>query len=274
MHLPQDHQQPADLLPSAPSGQPAAQPGVALRPQTWAGGPPSNVGASNPSIGKPPLGRDPKSRARSRDYLKQCLQEITYLTSSVAVNPLPNRPLLSIPASASAPNLPLALPNLPSFVHDSQPPSQHIPHHPATHPAPAAQAQQPPPNNSPSAPLISTFNGRPRKTVPDVGKDLASNTVPSSITPPILRVDEAHESLPTSEGIEAKNEDSTPSVLPPTTEQKSFDSPVTNRGIALGDASHLTAIFRPDDAGEWKKQLEAAHIKAQQGELITTSTLA
>ncbi|KAJ9096739.1 hypothetical protein QFC21_005009 [Naganishia friedmannii] len=50
--------------------------------------------------------RDPKSRARSRDYLKQCLQEISYLTSPAAMNPLPNRlPLtLTVPTSTSDPS--------------------------------------------------------------------------------------------------------------------------------------------------------------------------
>ncbi|BGP28192.1 striatin-related protein [Rhodotorula toruloides] len=32
--------------------------------------------------------RDPRGKARSREYLKQCLQEITYLTSSTTLNPL------------------------------------------------------------------------------------------------------------------------------------------------------------------------------------------
>lgn len=57
--------------------------------------------ASAPSAGaalnKAPTTRDPKSRARSREYLKQCLQEISYLTSPQAMNPLPNRPLISNP---------------------------------------------------------------------------------------------------------------------------------------------------------------------------------
>ncbi len=98
------------------------------------------------SMGKPPPGRDPKSRARSRDFLKQyvpslflsddcgariryrCLQEVSYLTSPQAMNPLPNRPLL-----ANA-NLPLQLPNVPPFEQ-------------------------------------TAFNGRPRKVMPDVGKE-------------------------------------------------------------------------------------------------------
>lgn len=35
--------------------------------------------------------KDPKARAKSREYLKQCLQEISYLTSASSLNPLPDR---------------------------------------------------------------------------------------------------------------------------------------------------------------------------------------
>ena len=99
------------------------------------------------TMGKPPPGRDPKSRARSRDFLKQyvprfsstpvppetrcrCLQEVSYLTSPQAMNPLPNRPLLANS------NLPLQLPNVPPFEQ-------------------------------------MAFNGRPRKAMPEVGKDFS-----------------------------------------------------------------------------------------------------
>ncbi|SPO35650.1 related to STRIATIN [Pseudozyma flocculosa] len=41
----------------------------------------------------------PQSRAKSRDYLKQCLQEISYLTSASTLNPLPDR---GVAASANA----------------------------------------------------------------------------------------------------------------------------------------------------------------------------
>ncbi|KAI3485062.1 hypothetical protein L1887_51735 [Cichorium endivia] len=44
--------------------------------------------------------KDPKSRAKSREYLKQCLQEISYLTSASTLNPLPDRGI----ASGSAAN--------------------------------------------------------------------------------------------------------------------------------------------------------------------------
>ena len=39
--------------------------------------------------------KDPRSRAKSRDYLKQCLQEISYLTSASTLNPLPDRGVAS-----------------------------------------------------------------------------------------------------------------------------------------------------------------------------------
>jgi len=68
-------------------------------PRVSSGGPPAVTSApsSVAALGKAPTTRDPKSRARSREYLKQCLQEISYLTSPQAMNPLPNRPLISNP---------------------------------------------------------------------------------------------------------------------------------------------------------------------------------
>jgi len=57
-------------LPSLPNGTAS---GNASRPHTWGtsnwplnGAPPTAANST-----KPPLGRDPKSRARSRDYIKQ-----------------------------------------------------------------------------------------------------------------------------------------------------------------------------------------------------------
>lgn len=58
----------------------------------------------------------------------RCIQEVSYLTSPQAMNPLPNRPLLN-----NGP-LPLSLPNVPSFEH-------------------------------------MAYNGRPRKVMPEAGKD-------------------------------------------------------------------------------------------------------
>ncbi|KZT56509.1 WD40 repeat-like protein [Calocera cornea HHB12733] len=59
----------------------------------------ANLNLAN--LGGPPPGKDPKSRARSREYLKACLQEVNYLTSASALNPLPNRAL--VPAAIPPP---------------------------------------------------------------------------------------------------------------------------------------------------------------------------
>ncbi|KAH7097545.1 WD40 repeat-like protein [Auriculariales sp. MPI-PUGE-AT-0066] len=128
---------------------------------------------------KPPPGRDPKSRARSREYLKQCLQEVTYLTSPQALNPLPNRPLV---ANSS---LAVTLPNVPSFE------QQHA------------------------------FNGRPRKTVPDVAGNGAS-----------LAGDRGG-------GLQSTQ------ILPPQEEHREKESEES-------EPQQLTAIFRPDE--DWRAQ--------------------
>ncbi|GAA6043290.1 hypothetical protein JCM8097_003038 [Rhodosporidiobolus ruineniae] len=53
--------------------------------------------------------RDPRGKARSREYLKQCLQEITYLTSSTTLNPLSSY-------SYAAPSVPRPHKSLPDTV--------------------------------------------------------------------------------------------------------------------------------------------------------------
>jgi striatin 1/3/4 len=54
------------------------------------------------NLAAPP--RDPKARARSREYLKQCLQEIGYLTSPGVLNPLPSRAPVSVDETSSNPD--------------------------------------------------------------------------------------------------------------------------------------------------------------------------
>ncbi|KAJ9473955.1 F-box protein MET30 [Pseudozyma hubeiensis] len=53
--------------------------------------------------------KDPKSRAKSREYLKQCLQEISYLTSASTLNPLPDRGIASGSSVNGANNMQSAL---------------------------------------------------------------------------------------------------------------------------------------------------------------------
>ncbi|UZJ57434.1 hypothetical protein CBS101457_006754 [Exobasidium rhododendri] len=50
--------------------------------------------------------KDPKARAKSREYLKQCLQEISYLTSASSLNPLPDRAASGVVGGAIGPARP------------------------------------------------------------------------------------------------------------------------------------------------------------------------
>ncbi|KAF8574175.1 WD40 repeat-like protein [Ramaria rubella] len=235
-------------LGSMPNGAPPS----GGRPQTWGGvsSAPTNP-AALAGIGKPPPGRDPRSRQRSKDYLKQCLQEITYLTSTQALNPLPNRPLLSNSS------LPVSIPNLPPFDQ-------------------------------------SAYNGRPRKVVPDTGnlpiagpglmgknppetnKDFPSmngtnlSTAPPSATiaAPVQldRGAASHQQpppplpqhLPPQEAHQIQ-------LLPQQLQDDKTPDRLESEQVPLSDnePSQLTAIFRPDEAGEWREQLKAMRQASQ-----------
>ncbi|KAF5386585.1 hypothetical protein D9615_001703 [Tricholomella constricta] len=216
------------------NGAPAV--GSLGRPGSWGGanwpnGPP---GGTAPGVGKPPLGRDPKSRARSRDYLKQCLQEISYLTSPQAMNPLPNRPLLNNSS------IPLSLPNVPSF--------DQIAYH------------------------------RPRKVLPEAGKDFpllnghpissGAPSAPISSGGPLLeRNNPLAQSGQTPQqstmlALQSNPLQTQPSPAPSQTE-KDKDREMEGR--------QLTAIFRPDDAGEWKEKLRLSHEASEQARLVRES---
>ncbi|KAG9122143.1 hypothetical protein FRC07_001604 [Ceratobasidium sp. 392] len=262
-------------------------------------------------------GRDPKSRARSKDYLKQCLQEVNYLTSPQAVNPLPNRPLVSL-----GPTSTLVGSNAQNM---GQQDNQHQPQagtqQPQSHPQHLSQHQPitvalP---NLPPFPSITAmneqnqqggntdtigFNGRPRKLVPEVGKDfpvlnggLEPSLMPASAgvsrdAPADSRDDKSgldpaqqssHESvdqsapqdeeplapIPLDEpepGHEERGSEPQPQASDALEEQE-LSNQTTQRDSGVGgmfssDRNLVTAIFRPDDQGEWKRKLQEAHDEA------------
>lgn len=205
------------------------------RTSTWAGPSTSSWMSSNgPSstaaIGKPSLGRDPKSRARSRDYLKQCLQEIQYLTSPQALNPLPSRQLVTNPT------LPVSLPNVPSFDQMG-------------------------------------YNARPRKLMPDVGKDFSllnnMNVIsapnpaagPSSTGPQVTALERG----PGMVSLPSQQQQQQHSPLQYQSQSQSNQSATLQSGQtsdaekdkedAILDSHSRTSIFRPNDKGEWREKL-------------------
>lgn len=207
-HLPADVPLPGEQRLSIGGEPPAAPNGVApatTRTQAWKDNW-SNTGSGGAALAKvPPPARDPRARARSRDYLKQCLLEVSYLTSPQAMNPLPNRPIVS---NGSIP----ALPNLPAF--------------------------------EPNA-----LNSRPRKVVPDggAGKEFPPLNGASGQQQTGLTQQQAHGGEP---GKVDELSDGTQSLL-------SARSAPSAGGQE--EPAQLTAIFRPDDAGEWKEKLRLAN---------------
>lgn len=239
---------PNGIIPPNPNAQPDL-----ARPQTWAGnawapspaavnGTGISPAASAALLGKPPPGRDPKSRARSREYLKQCLLEVSYLTSPQALNPLPNRPIVN--ATHPPPSsLPVSLPNLPSF-------------------------------GDPVA-----YNGRPRKLVPEVGKDfpnLNGVTPPPNVGIAVLQSDKDKDPYQTREQDKDKSSadiriiDSTELLASSFTTNGIQDSEGTSRPTPLESGAGedpLTAVFRPD--GSWRIRLRASNeaaMRAGKGE--------
>jgi striatin 1/3/4 len=147
----------------------------------------------------------------------RCLQEVSYLTSPQALNPLPNRPLVSG-------NLPLALPNLPAFE------------------------QMP-------------YNGRPRKVMPDVGKDYPAMNggglgAPMTGSAPGQGLSNG-QGGPSMERMQGMSPMQTLQPSPSPSDATSASSAPQQ----AGEPSQLTAIFRPDDG--WREQLRIARENAE-----------
>ncbi|CAK5264863.1 unnamed protein product [Mycena citricolor] len=226
---------------------------IAQRPNswsssTWLNGP---TGGTIAGLGKPPPGRDPKSRARSRDYLKQCLQEISYLTSPQAMNPLPNRTLLNNGG------MPLAIPNAPPFEQ-------------------------------------MAYNGRPRKLLPDGSKDfpilngnMSLMSGPSSAPAGSgNQLSNLERSNPLGSGMiplqhvqqqqqhhqqqhQQQQQHQPPPMLMPQHNTQPPPLPISSNDRDREvdpEPRQVTAIFRPDDAGEWRERLRQSH-EAEQARL-------
>ncbi|KAF8636628.1 hypothetical protein AX17_003437 [Amanita inopinata Kibby_2008] len=198
-----------------PSGRPGSWGSI-----NWANGP---GGGTVAGLGKPPPGRDPKSRARSRDYLKQCLQEISYLTSPQAMNPLPNRPLLNNPSMS------LSLPNVPSFEQ-------------------------------------MAYNGRPRKVLPEASKEFSMMngiaSIPGSSPAPLTTGSQLSLLERSATGLlQPPSLGQPPQLAPgPLPQSSPFSQNEKEKDTEL-ENRQLTAIFRPDEAGDWKEKLRSEQAK-------------
>ncbi|CAL1703983.1 unnamed protein product [Somion occarium] len=215
--------------------------GAASKQQTWSTTWSGATGLMPGTLGKPALGRDPKSRARSRDYLKQCLQEISYLTSPQAMNPLPNRPLLSNSS------LPVALPNVPSF--DQM----------AFNGRPTKRLQ----DVGKEFPLV---NGMSVLSNTASSSSIAQHERPSSIGPSATSGQQQQQS---SEGLtqppqEQQQHQPQLGQLPPAPDSVGQQAEA-KREEDESEKQRLTAIFRPDE--DFKEKLRLSHEAADRARL-------
>ena len=161
----------------------------------------------------------------------RCLQEIQYLTSPQALNPLPSRQLVSNPS------LPVTLPNVPSFDQMG-------------------------------------YNTRPRKLMPEAGKDFpllnnmnvistpASAAGPSSTAPQGSNLDRGPGivSLPSQQGPLSQYQSPQPPSSQPTSGQSGQTSDADkDKDDAILESQSRTAIYRPDDKVEWREKLALSY---------------
>jgi striatin 1/3/4 len=238
----------------------------------------NNVGLGwNPS-----LGRDPRGRAKSRDYLKQCLQEINYLTSLSTLNPLPEKMStgLSRPRKVTV--------EMPVISHteqqaQAQQQQQKEEHDKAQNPAVAAvnvagntvlplnvtasqnAAQSVGAENSPTVQttnLISTTSAAenilPNTTLPPSSSAPSSSAPfpPKAVQPAAPVASAMLNSHPSLEATNTVSESSPATGLIPLATLTN-GSAAKEGGDVLEEQSR-TAIFRPESAEEWRKALKKA----------------
>lgn len=189
------------------------------------------------SVGAVP--RDPKSRARSREYLKQyvypaiactdirCLQEITYLTSPGALNPLPPRPLIDEPESID----------------------------PKSTSEPIREPERPT-KALPNRALPSMFE-RPKE------EPLVNGTKESSPPP----------EAPSKTHLTAVTENTKPPSSP-LVHTKSLPEEEEEMGYPEQSKQLLTAIYRPESKNAWRQELQTANERAERVSHLFTTRLA
>lgn len=278
---------PNGAVPRVPSGAPPV---------------PASVPSAVAALSKAPTGRDPKSRARSREYLKQCLQEISYLTSPQAMNPLPNRPLLSNPNPSMGLGGNVMNPGAAGGVGLGGGMAGGM--------GGMGQGQGMTQGQGPS-PFDTIYNGRPRKQLPDSagpginnvgmggvpGKEFpilgsgtgsgtpgvmsGSGSVPASSAPldranqltiagagmyqqqhqaPVQTQPQPSQENQLQRNLAPPQPPSQPQMQHSQQQQQQDGIGQTHAIRQEGDVpKQTTAIFRPDDAGEWKEKLRSSY---------------
>ena len=200
--------------------------------------------------------RDPKSRARSREYLKQsvdmfpfnllvmiisrCLQEITYLTSPGALNPLPPRPPVSILGPSS--------PTRENGSSQDYPPQLDV----------AASLDRP--RKALPDQIISAMYSKADETLEPVENGIKEESKdPSSSTPAIKEELESH---PMRLDVTARPPSS------PAIHTMGLPAELPQDG-QNPENQILTAIYRPESKAAWREELRAANEKAEKVRMVS-----
>jgi striatin 1/3/4 len=102
------------------------------------------------------------------------------------------------------------------------------------------------------------YNGRPRKVLPDNNKEFPTMLNGMSLMTSPNPVLASQNLMPTFERPNAASSPSNSQITRPS--QDGTAPPGTsNTAEANPEPQQLTAIFRPDDAGEWKEKLRVLH---------------
>ncbi|WVQ77197.1 hypothetical protein IAR50_006880 [Cryptococcus sp. DSM 104548] len=185
------------------------------------------------------VAKDPKARARSREYLKQCLQEITYLTSPGALNPLPPHPPVD-PSLIPGPDS--SDPSNPQPDPFDRPRKEIIEVPSAPFPKPRQE-----PKESEELP-----NGDKLPQVSEPSSQPMEKQISAPIPPRVREEDNKPPSSPAPKKI------GLPDIAGETGHLKE------DQETGFGDQKQLlTAIYRPESKTAWREELRAANEEAE-----------
>jgi striatin 1/3/4 len=157
----------------------------------------------------------------------RCLQEIQYLTSPQALNPLPSRQLVTNPS------LPVTLPNVPSFDQMGY-------------------------NTRPRKLMSDVGKEFPLLNNMNVISNPASAAGPSSTAPQASNLDRGPGvvSLPSQQNPLAQYQSPQPPNSQPASAQAGQSSDADkDKEEAIIESQSRTSIYRPDDKGEWREKV-------------------
>ncbi|WVO16351.1 hypothetical protein L204_104026 [Cryptococcus depauperatus] len=195
--------------------------------------------------------RDPKARARSREYLKQCLQEISYLTSPGALNPLPPHPpvdpsSIPYPTESTDPAHPA--------VDLYERPRKEIPEQLTSLYSQQTHDQHKPKEELPNGESEGAEVKKSQSTYQGMDKEVSLPSAPLQ--------NQNLGNLPSDEIRPS------PSSVPKALALSQTESQPPKSSLRMGELEQsgqqlLTAIYRPESKTAWREELEAANEEAE-----------